>query len=37
AVCRKGGFTWIGEETVHYAGRRLLCNHWVLDAVPSAP
>jgi RimJ/RimL family protein N-acetyltransferase len=37
AVCRKGGFTCMGEETVHYAGRRLRCNHWVLDAVPSAP
>jgi RimJ/RimL family protein N-acetyltransferase len=36
AVCRKGGFTYIGEETVHYAGRRLRCNHWVLDATPSA-
>ena len=36
AVCRKGGFTYIGEETVHYAGRRLRCNHWVLDATPPA-
>lgn len=32
AVCRKGGFTNIGEETVEYAGRRLRCNHWVLTA-----
>lgn len=29
AVCRKGGFTNIGEETVEYAGRRLRCNHWI--------
>jgi RimJ/RimL family protein N-acetyltransferase len=35
AVCRKGGFTNVGQEVVEYAGRRLLCNHWVLDAVPS--
>jgi len=32
AVCRKGGFANIGEETVEYAGRRLRCNHWVLKA-----
>ena len=30
AVCRKGGFEKVGEETVEYAGRRLRCNHWVL-------
>ena len=30
AVCRKGGFTNVGEETVEYAGRQLRCNHWVL-------
>jgi RimJ/RimL family protein N-acetyltransferase len=36
AVCRKGGFAKVGEATVEYAGRRLLCNHWVLktDARP---
>lgn len=32
AVCRKAGFANVGEETVLYAGRRLRCNHWVLDA-----
>ena len=32
AVCRKAGFENVGEETVLYAGRRLACNHWVLDA-----
>jgi RimJ/RimL family protein N-acetyltransferase len=31
AVCRKGGFKKVGEETVEYAGRRLRCNHWVLE------
>jgi RimJ/RimL family protein N-acetyltransferase len=31
AVCRKGGFVNIGEETVDYAGRSLRCNHWVLE------
>ena len=31
AVCRKGGFTNVGEETVEYAGRQLRCNHWVLE------
>jgi RimJ/RimL family protein N-acetyltransferase len=32
ALCRKAGFTNIGEEVVEYAGRPLRCNHWVLDA-----
>ncbi len=32
ALCRKAGFTEVGEEIVTYAGRRLRCNHWVLDA-----
>lgn len=32
AVCRKGGFTNLGEETVEYAGRQLHCNHWVHTA-----
>jgi RimJ/RimL family protein N-acetyltransferase len=35
AVCRKSGFTNVGEETVEYAGRRLRCNHWVLETGPS--
>jgi RimJ/RimL family protein N-acetyltransferase len=30
ALCRKAGFTNIGEEVVEYAGRQLRCNHWVL-------
>lgn len=32
AVCRKAGFSDVGEEIVEYAGRRLRCNHWVLQA-----
>jgi RimJ/RimL family protein N-acetyltransferase len=32
AVCRKAGFTNVGEETVVYAGRPLRCNHWILAA-----
>ena len=28
----RAGFENVGEETVLYAGRRLACNHWVLDA-----
>ncbi len=32
AVCRKAGFEHVGEQNVVYAGRRLRCNHWVLDA-----
>jgi RimJ/RimL family protein N-acetyltransferase len=36
AVCRKGGFTNVGQEIVDYAGRQLRCNHWVLEA-PHSP
>jgi RimJ/RimL family protein N-acetyltransferase len=32
ALCRKFGFDLVGEETVDYGGRRLRCNHWLLDA-----
>ena len=32
ALCRAAGFKQIGQEVVDYAGRDLLCNHWVLDS-----
>lgn len=31
AICRKTGFTRIGEIDVDYAGRILRCNHWRID------
>jgi RimJ/RimL family protein N-acetyltransferase len=31
AICRKTGFTHVGEADVQYAGRTLRCNHWRLD------
>ena len=30
-LCRKFGFTLVGELEVDYAGRPLRCNHWVLE------
>jgi RimJ/RimL family protein N-acetyltransferase len=35
ALCRKFGFELIGERSVDYGGRSLLCNHWIL--APSEP
>lgn len=32
ALCRKYGFELLGQMTVDYADRTLLCNHWVLRA-----
>lgn len=31
AICRKLGFTKVGERDVDYAGRTLRCNHWHID------
>jgi RimJ/RimL family protein N-acetyltransferase len=31
AICRKTGFSLIGERDIEYAGRSLRCNHWRLD------
>jgi RimJ/RimL family protein N-acetyltransferase len=31
ALCRKFGFTLLGEHAFVYAGRTLQCNHWTLD------
>ena len=30
-VCRKTGFTLLGEVDFEYSGRPLRCNHWVVD------
>lgn len=30
ALCRSAGFQNVGQEVVDYAGRDLLCNHWIL-------
>jgi RimJ/RimL family protein N-acetyltransferase len=30
-VCRKTGFTLLGEVDFEYSGRPLRCNHWVID------
>ena len=32
ALCRAAGFENVGQEVVEYAGRDLLCNHWVLPS-----
>jgi RimJ/RimL family protein N-acetyltransferase len=31
AICRKTGFSMIGECDIEYAGRILRCNHWRVD------
>jgi RimJ/RimL family protein N-acetyltransferase len=31
AICRKAGFSKIGEADIEYAGRHLRCNHWRID------
>jgi RimJ/RimL family protein N-acetyltransferase len=31
ALCRKFGFTLLGEDEFVYSGRTLQCNHWALD------
>jgi RimJ/RimL family protein N-acetyltransferase len=31
ALCRKFGFTLVGEETFDYRGRQLRCHHWILE------
>lgn len=37
AICRKTGFSLIGERDIEYAGRTLRCNHWRLELRPSVP
>ncbi|MEW2378305.1 GNAT family N-acetyltransferase [Micromonospora sp. NPDC047812] len=34
AICRSGGFVFVGEEQTEFAGRLFRTNHWVVD--PSA-
>lgn len=36
AICRKAGFSLVGERDIDYVGRTLRANHWRLD-VPPAP
>jgi RimJ/RimL family protein N-acetyltransferase len=31
ALCRKFGFTLLGQDDFVYAGRTLRCNQWALD------
>jgi RimJ/RimL family protein N-acetyltransferase len=31
ALCRKSGFTLVGEREIDYGGRTLRCNHWMLE------
>jgi RimJ/RimL family protein N-acetyltransferase len=33
AICRKTGFSLIGEREIEYSGRALRCNHWRLDGL----
>jgi RimJ/RimL family protein N-acetyltransferase len=34
ALCRKFGFSLLGQETIDYGGRSLRCNHWALEPTP---
>ncbi len=36
ALCRKFGFTLLGDDDFVYAGRTLRCNHWALTLPPRA-
>jgi RimJ/RimL family protein N-acetyltransferase len=36
AICRKTGFSFVGQADIDYAGRTLRCNHWRVDVGPSA-
>lgn len=31
AICRKTGFTLVGQRDIEYAGRTLRCREWVFD------
>ncbi len=37
AICRKCGFTNLGECEVDFADRVLRCNHWVIDVHDAVP
>lgn len=37
ALCRKLGFSLLGECEIDYAGRPLRCNHWRLDLQAGDP
>ncbi|HEX2025721.1 MAG TPA: GNAT family N-acetyltransferase [Actinomycetota bacterium] len=36
AICRKTGFSLVGQADIDYAGRVLRCNHWRVDVRPTA-
>lgn len=36
AICRKTGFSLVGQAEIDYAGRTLRCNHWRVDVRPTA-
>jgi RimJ/RimL family protein N-acetyltransferase len=35
AICRKAGFSLVGERDIDYVGRILRANHWRLDLRPA--
>jgi RimJ/RimL family protein N-acetyltransferase len=35
AICRKAGFSLVGERDIDYVGRILRANHWRLDLGPA--
>jgi RimJ/RimL family protein N-acetyltransferase len=35
AICRKTGFSLVGQSEIDYAGRTLRCNHWRVDLRPT--
>ncbi len=37
ALCRKFGFTLVGERPIDYGGRVLRCHHWILEPISPAP
>jgi RimJ/RimL family protein N-acetyltransferase len=37
ALCRKSGFSMVGERTMDYGGRALHCNHWILEPSATRP
>ena len=35
SLCRKFGFTLVGEREIDYGGRTLRCNHWIRERLVS--
>jgi RimJ/RimL family protein N-acetyltransferase len=36
AICRKTGFSLVGQADIDYAGRTLRCNHWRVEVAAAA-